>query len=113
MCLALRNRAGGAAQRACGRQAYGIGQFKSSSVTTSGSKPVRLPVSRRQLAATLLPKGWPMDGKSPLEAAQIEAREEAGVESEVSDSAIGSFRYIKLFGHGTSAPAQALVHRSA
>ena len=67
-------------------------------------------VTSRTNGKWMLPKGWPMDGKSPSEAAQIEAREEAGVEGEVSDNAIGSFRYIKLFGDGTSTHAQALVY---
>jgi len=67
-------------------------------------------VTSRTNAKWMLPKGWPMSGKSPGQAASIEAKEEAGVEGVASEIAIGSYRYIKLFDDGTSAPAQALVY---
>lgn len=67
-------------------------------------------VTSRTNGKWMLPKGWPIDGKSAAEAAGIEAKEEAGVEGTVSGSAIGSYRYIKLFEDGTSTPAQALVY---
>ena len=66
-------------------------------------------VTSRTNGKWMLPKGWPIAGKSVAEAAGIEAKEEAGVEGLASESAIGSYRYIKLFDDGTSAPAQALV----
>lgn len=58
----------------------------------------------------MLPKGWPISGKSAGQAAGIEAKEEAGVEGVPSETAIGSYRYNKLFDDGTSSPAQALVY---
>ncbi len=48
----------------------------------------------------IIPKGWPMRGKSLAEAAAIEAWEEAGVQGEISDEAIGSFTYDKRRGSG-------------
>lgn len=58
----------------------------------------------------MLPKGWPMSGKSAGQAAGIEAKQEGGVEGAASETAIGSYHYLKLFDDGTSAPAQALVY---
>ncbi|GAA5658542.1 hypothetical protein Brsp06_04926 [Brucella sp. NBRC 13694] len=42
-----------------------------------------------------LPKGWPMKKKTLCEAAGIEAREEAGVEGDLSPGIIGNFFYWK------------------
>ncbi len=44
----------------------------------------------------LIPKGWPMRGKSDAEAAAEEAFEEAGIRGDVSSHAIGSYSYDKL-----------------
>ncbi|SEP63629.1 8-oxo-dGTP pyrophosphatase MutT, NUDIX family [Devosia sp. YR412] len=57
----------------------------------------------------MLPKGWRMSSKADYESALIEAREEAGIDGEVSQVPIGSYRYIKLFDDGRSMPAQAGV----
>ena len=51
-----------------------------------------------------------MSGKSAGQAAGIEAEQEGGVEGAASETAIGSYHYLKLFDDGTSAPAQALVY---
>ena len=48
----------------------------------------------------IIPKGWPMRGKSLAEAAAIEAWEEAGVEGNISESPVGTFNYGKLRGSG-------------
>jgi 8-oxo-dGTP pyrophosphatase MutT (NUDIX family) len=69
-----------------------------------------LMVTSRTNAKWMLPKGWPMEGKTDPEAALIETQEEAGVDGIVSDRAIGSYRFIKLFDDGTTLPAQALIY---
>jgi 8-oxo-dGTP pyrophosphatase MutT (NUDIX family) len=43
----------------------------------------------------ILPKGWPMDGKSLALAALTEAWEEAGVQGTVNPDAISEYRYRK------------------
>ena len=44
----------------------------------------------------IIPKGWPMDGKAPHEAAAQEAWEEAGVRGEAGPQAVGSFHTDKV-----------------
>jgi 8-oxo-dGTP pyrophosphatase MutT (NUDIX family) len=43
----------------------------------------------------IVPKGWPVDGRSPSESAASEALEEAGVLGEVAPKSLGSFHYRK------------------
>jgi len=43
----------------------------------------------------IVPKGWPVEGLSPSECAAQEALEEAGVEGEVAQQPLGSFRHHK------------------
>ena len=44
----------------------------------------------------IVPKGWPMDGKTPAESAALEAWEEAGVHGKARDSCLGVYSYAKL-----------------
>lgn len=44
----------------------------------------------------IIPKGWPMDGKAPHEAAAQEAWEEAGVRGEAGPEAVGVFHTDKV-----------------
>lgn len=67
-------------------------------------------VTSRTNGKWMLPKGWPVTGKSPAAAAAIEAKEEAGVTGLVSEVAVGSYHYVKVFEDDTSAPAQALIY---
>lgn len=48
----------------------------------------------------ILPKGWPMNGRSLPEAALIEAWEEAGVKGRVRPEPVGSYTYDKIRGGG-------------
>lgn len=50
----------------------------------------------------IIPKGWPMDGRSLAETARIEAWEEAGVIAEHDDDAepVGFYEYIKIKNNG-------------
>lgn len=73
-----------------------------------GSLSVLLITSRTN-AKWMLPKGWPMKGLSEADAARQEALEEAGVEGDIADHAIGSYRYSKLFSDGSSLPGQAVI----
>ena len=49
----------------------------------------------------LLPKGWPIPGKSGLESALQEAFEEAGIHARGPDSPLARFPFIKLLHDGT------------
>lgn len=48
----------------------------------------------------IIPKGWPMNGRSLVEAASIEAWEEAGVTGTPDDVLIGSYHYDKITDSG-------------
>ncbi|MET3897971.1 8-oxo-dGTP pyrophosphatase MutT (NUDIX family) [Devosia sp. UYZn731] len=52
----------------------------------------------------LLPKGWPMDGKSNAQAARQEAFEEAGIEGRISKSRLAKFAYRRIEPDGSTSP---------
>ena len=66
-------------------------------------------VTSRVSKRWLIPKGWPMKGKTDWEAAAQEALEEAGVRGTVGDVPIGSYRYLKERDDDT-VPARVLVY---
>ena len=55
-----------------------------------------LMITTRTTRRWIIPKGWPMEGKAPHEAAAQEAWEEAGVRGEAAAVAVGAFDYDKL-----------------
>lgn len=48
----------------------------------------------------IIPKGWPMRGKSLAKAAAQEAYEEAGVRGTIEEAPLGTFRHIKRMPSG-------------
>ena len=75
----------------------------------SGKKQVLL-ITSRGTGRWIIPKGWPMKGKTDAEAALQEAWEEAGVKSgKVSKKPLGSYRYEKLHDDGHITPIEATV----
>ncbi|WP_039020083.1 NUDIX hydrolase [Halocynthiibacter namhaensis] len=48
-------------------------------------------ISSRGVGRWVVPKGWPMDGKTPSEAASVEAFEEAGVKGKVYETVLGLY----------------------
>lgn len=48
----------------------------------------------------IVPKGWPLDGKSPFDCAAQEAMEEAGISGEIEKTPLGSFQYNKVRKNG-------------
>lgn len=54
-------------------------------------------VTTRETHRWTIPKGWPMRGRKDREAAEIEAKEEAGVVGAASSKPLGSFLYWKRF----------------
>lgn len=69
-----------------------------------------LMVTSRDRGRWVMPKGWLMDGRTPWEAAKIEALEEAGAVGFVSDRLIGAYRYEKRLGKGRVTPCQVTVY---
>lgn len=77
---------------------------------SKGKKEVLL-ITTRGTGRWMLPKGWPMDGKSAAEAARIEAWEEAGVKpAKVSRRPVGEFDYVKMHDDGLAEPCSAAVY---
>lgn len=63
-----------------------------------GAPQVLLITSRRR-KRWIIPKGWPMDGRSAAQSAAREAWEEAGAEGKASPRCLGVYTYAKR--HGT------------
>ncbi len=57
-------------------------------------------VTSRETRRWVTPKGWPMKGKKPWRAAEIEALEEAGVTGLISPMPVGTFDYRKKLDSG-------------
>lgn len=57
-------------------------------------------ITSRDTGRWVIPKGWPMDGKSAAAAAAREAWEEAGVRGNIREAPIGSYNYLKGLPHG-------------
>jgi len=60
-------------------------------------------VSSRETRRWIIPKGWPMAGRSDAAAAAIEALEEAGLLGAIDQTPFGQFTYAKKFSRGQSA----------
>ncbi len=57
-------------------------------------------VTSRKRKRWIVPKGWPMEGKTPAASALREAWEEAGVQGVASDACIGVYSYRKAASRG-------------
>ena len=66
-------------------------------------------ITSRNTRRWIVPKGWPLTGRSPRECAAQEALEEAGVLGEVSQKPLGWFRYDKLRKSGEVVPCKVQV----
>lgn len=66
-------------------------------------------ITSRTTKRWIVPKGWPMDGKSPVESAEIEAWEEGGVKGRCDERCIGIFSYEKATEEGSAVPCVAMV----
>lgn len=53
-------------------------------------------ITSRDTGRWVIPKGWPMDKRSPAQAAAQEAWEEAGVQGEIAETRLGGFDYQKI-----------------
>ena len=66
-------------------------------------------VTSRTSKHWLLPKGWPIPGKSGLESALQEAFEEAGIQATGPDTALGRYAFIKVLHDATELPCTMAV----
>jgi 8-oxo-dGTP pyrophosphatase MutT (NUDIX family) len=67
-------------------------------------------VTSRTSRHWLLPKGWPIPGKSGLESALQEAFEEAGIHARGPDTPLGRYAFIKVLHDLTELPCTMAVY---
>ncbi len=66
-------------------------------------------VTSRGTGRWIIPKGWPMEGRSLGQAAEQEAWEEAGVRGKLSDKECGRYYYDKQQDRGFAIPVEVRV----
>lgn len=66
-------------------------------------------ITSRRTRRWIIPKGWPIEGLRPQEAAAREAVEEAGIVGEIADRPIGSYRYVKRLKGESALTIQVIV----
>jgi 8-oxo-dGTP pyrophosphatase MutT (NUDIX family) len=67
-------------------------------------------LTSRETGRWVLPKGWPIAGKSPRASARQEALEEAGVVGRVCKAPIGAFHYDKRLEGGGLVTCKVVVY---
>jgi len=73
-------------------------------------KPQVLLITSRGTNRWIVPKGWPMEGKTPGQCALTEAWEEAGVVGKADERPLGLYPYIKLMDDGSEVPCVGLLY---
>lgn len=66
-------------------------------------------ITSRGTGRWVIPKGWPMEGKTLPAAAATEAWEEAGVQGRMIEAELGRYRYDKEQDRGFSLPVEVRV----
>ena len=80
-------------------------------VKKRGEKSVEvLMVTSRASRRWIVPKGWPMDGKTPAEAAAQEVWEEAGARGVAHDVCLGLYTYRKWMSESLTLPVIVAVY---
>lgn len=69
-----------------------------------------LVITSRRSKRWIVPKGWPMEGKTPAASAATEAWEEAGVRGIASDTALGVYTYGKTVGEELELPCVVMLY---
>lgn len=67
-------------------------------------------ITSRDTGRWVIPKGWPMEGRSLAHAALQEAWEEAGVRGQVELAELGRFRYGKRQDSGFALPVEVVLY---
>ncbi len=68
-------------------------------------------ISSRGTGRWIIPKGWPMRGRSLAGAARQEAWEEAGIKGKVAPDPCGSYHYDKGLDQGGAIRVEVLVYK--
>lgn len=66
-------------------------------------------ITSRDTGRWVIPKGWPMAGLPPEEAAAREAFEEAGVKGKITGDALGTYGYLKRLPDDETLPCRVQV----
>ena len=66
-------------------------------------------ITSRDTKRWVIPKGWPIPGLSPPDAAAVEAAEEAGIFGEIESRPAGSYRYLKKAKGARTIAVQVIV----
>lgn len=85
-------------------------QFAALCYRITRGKPEILLVTSRGSGRWIVPKGWPMDGKTPAQSAAQEAWEEAGVTGKPHEQCLGLYSYNKTMGDGAWLPCVVLIY---
>jgi 8-oxo-dGTP pyrophosphatase MutT (NUDIX family) len=75
-----------------------------------GGKIEFMMVTSRISKHWLVPKGWPISGKSAPGAALQEAFEEAGIKGKMGSKPLGKYNYLKVLKDGSSIPCVVKVY---
>ncbi len=70
-------------------------------------------ITSRDTGRWVIPKGWPMDGRTASEVAEQEAFEEAGAKGRADPEMLGTFTYQKGLERGVKVPCIVAVHAMA
>ena len=84
-------------------------QFAALCYRITKDKTEILLITSRRSGRWIVPKGWPIPGKTPGETALTEAWEEAGVRGKASENCIGIFSYLKMTEPKTNLPCLGLI----
>ena len=85
-------------------------QFAALCYRVKGDKVQVLLVTSRGSGRWIVPKGWPINGKTPFDSAAQEAWEEAGVVGRAEPRPLGLYSYIKTSGSEAGLPCVAMVY---
>lgn len=66
-------------------------------------------ITSRETRRWVIPKGWPMNGLKPQDAAAVEAAEEAGLIGSIESQPLGSYGYLKRLKGGDAVAVQVIV----
>ncbi|MEO1536568.1 MAG: NUDIX hydrolase [Pseudomonadota bacterium] len=84
-------------------------QFGAICWRTQADKVQFLLITSRQRRRWIIPKGWPVNNATPVDAAATEAWEEAGVKGKAAPVCLGIYSYNKYLGKGETLPCVVAV----
>ncbi len=67
-------------------------------------------ITSRGTGRWIVPKGWPMEGKTPAQSALQEAWEEAGVKGKATSACLGVYSFTKDMGDEDELPCLAMLY---